>query len=252
MKRILLGCAAAACLAIPAQADWFPGEPHKMHYPQLPDPNGWDINVHDFTIADDWECSQTGLVSDVHLWLSWEQDFGDPLLINTITLSIHDDIPAGIQAPWSLPGPQLWGGTYTQGQFTFLGPENGNQGFISNPDLLPGGGFQPNDHVNYWQINIDDLSNGLADPLFTQQQGNIYWLDVNIQTDAGGVVGWKTSLDHFNDAAVYRFGNDPWLPMTDPNTLQNIDMAFVITPEPAPAMLGLLGITLLMFRRRDR
>ena len=91
-----------------AQADWFPGDDHKMHYPQLPDPDGWDINVHDWTLADDWQCSETGTVSDVHFWVSWEQDMGDPAMITQITLSIHNDIPAGTGGiPWSRPGNQI-------------------------------------------------------------------------------------------------------------------------------------------------
>ena len=248
MKTTILTIAAVVSAALTAQGAWSIGDPHKMHYPQLPDPNGWDVNVHDFTLADDWQCSQTGLVSDAHLWLSWEQDNGGPSAISTITLSIHEDIAAGAQTPWSQPGTQVWGGTYTQGQFNFNGPLTGDQGFISDPGIPA---WARPDHQNYWQINIDDLSNGMTVPLFTQQQGNIYWLDVNIQTDSGGVVGWKTSLNPFNDVAVYR---DPtsglWEPIVDPFAGPGFDMAFVITPEPGTTTLALLGVGLLLRRRR--
>ena len=53
------------------------GEPveHKMHFPQLPDEDGWDVNATDMCLADDWECSETGYVTDVHFWGSWEQGY---------------------------------------------------------------------------------------------------------------------------------------------------------------------------------
>ena len=48
-----------------ALADWAPGDGHKMHFPQLPDPEGLDVN---FTtpkfLADDWLCTGTGPVED--------------------------------------------------------------------------------------------------------------------------------------------------------------------------------------------
>ena len=34
-------------------ADWEPGDGHKMHYPQLPDPNGFDISFSDWWLGDD-------------------------------------------------------------------------------------------------------------------------------------------------------------------------------------------------------
>ena len=47
-----------------AGADWEPGDEHKMHFPQLPDPNGSDVRnemgAMVFRAADDWQCSQTG------------------------------------------------------------------------------------------------------------------------------------------------------------------------------------------------
>ena len=75
--------------------------------------------------------------------------------------------------------------------------------------------------------------------------------DVNIQTIGGGVGGWKTSLDHFNDFAVHRFDQlDPWEPIVDPFGGPGFDMAFVITPEPGATVLALLGAGFLFRRRR--
>ncbi len=41
--KSVLAAIAALGLALPALADWDPSDGHKMHYPQLPDPVGWDV-----------------------------------------------------------------------------------------------------------------------------------------------------------------------------------------------------------------
>jgi hypothetical protein len=59
----------------PAQAHWVPADGHKMHFPQLPDSAGWDVNqtpVEFMCLADDWMCSETGKVTDIHVWGSWK------------------------------------------------------------------------------------------------------------------------------------------------------------------------------------
>jgi len=85
-------------LVAPTWADWDPGDGHKMHFPQMPDPNGWDVNmtyqpdVEPFRIlADDWMCSETGPVTDIHFWGSWEDDFVG--IIEWIDVGIWSDIP---------------------------------------------------------------------------------------------------------------------------------------------------------------
>ena len=58
-----------------AVADWVPSDGHKMHYPQMPDEDGWDVSAAwpggGQCLADDWECSETGYVTDIHFWGSW-------------------------------------------------------------------------------------------------------------------------------------------------------------------------------------
>jgi hypothetical protein len=51
---------------------------HKMHYPQLPDPGGWDVNAtgnvslpNSIMLADDFRCTETGYIDDMHFWGSW-------------------------------------------------------------------------------------------------------------------------------------------------------------------------------------
>ena len=75
MRRIILPLAVAIALgtAGPALADWDPGDGHKMHYPQLPDEDGWDVKAIDgICLADDWLCTESGPVTDIHFWGSWK------------------------------------------------------------------------------------------------------------------------------------------------------------------------------------
>jgi hypothetical protein len=68
-----------------AVADWDPGDGTTMHWPQLPDPNGWDINFESpEALADDWQSAESGPVSGIHFWLSSRDDIspaiGQPVM----------------------------------------------------------------------------------------------------------------------------------------------------------------------------
>lgn len=213
-------------LCVPvAGADWEPGQWHKMHYPQLPDPNGWDIDVVAGNIvADDWMCTESNLVTDIHFWYSWAHDQVGTIAF--IHVSIHADIPDpdGPDGPlYSMPGEALWERTFYPGEFTTRWYGEGSQGFWD-----AGGGPIPNDHVSYYQCNITDIP-----APFAQEMGNIYWLALSITvTDPVSThIGWKTSPDHFNDDAVRFAGLNgvPWQELRDPYTGESLDMAFVIT-----------------------
>ena len=67
-----------------------------MHFPQLPDPNGWDVRgdyggVSYTKLVDDWQCSQSGPISDVHIWGSWEGDTVGS--IEYVDVRIYEDVP---------------------------------------------------------------------------------------------------------------------------------------------------------------
>ena len=66
-------------------ADWIEGDPHKMHWPQLPDPNGLDVMATEpFVLADDFECAETGYIKDIHFWGSWFGGYSDAWNDNSI------------------------------------------------------------------------------------------------------------------------------------------------------------------------
>ncbi|UCB52414.1 MAG: hypothetical protein JSV10_10610, partial [Candidatus Zixiibacteriota bacterium] len=177
---------------------------HKMHFPQLPDEIGWDVNAtYPKILADDWQCSQTGPVTDIHFWGSWKDTDGDPWTddaghILYFIFSIHANIPADSDTPWSRPGELLW----ERIDSTAITP-------IDPPTLE--GWYDPNtgrtfynDHVPYWRYDYVNI----PAPFF-QYQDSIYWLNISaVLEDTFYHWGWKNSRDHFMDDAVYR-DDDP-------------------------------------------
>ncbi len=248
--RVLI-CAAAmlALFASTAVGDWKEGDPAKMHYPQLPDPQGLDVNMTwPKVLADDWLCTETGPVSDIHFWFSVRSGETANLLVQKIHVSIHKDIPAGV-SPFSQPGDVVWQRDFSPDELRFAGPFTGDQGWYDpNTGLLI-----PHDHFTYGQVNITNI----VDP-FYQQKGEVYWLDLSIMA-IGGQVGWKTSRSpHFLDDAVWSdylpTGPDPyqlqqgWQELLYPSGA-SMDLAFVITPEPGTILMMPL-LSLLALRRR--
>jgi hypothetical protein len=286
-----------ALAASAASADWKIGDDYKMHFPQLPDADGWDVAFAWMDpgipgvqppmrmsngLADDWRCSQTGAVSDVHFWLSMKGDTtaGNPLpfQINSISLTFWNDLPVGPNRTFSMPDRSQAIRTYTlqPSQFTLLHWGQGPQGWYN-----PGTGLylpnDPPDHLNTYEVNIPFLDNA-----FIQQQGTVYWLELDVlATLPSGEManlGWKTADlatypapytgSHYQDDAVYAtweqislvatngyfFEYDGYNPLELPpeGIPASQDLAFVITPEPTSlAFLALGGVALLGRRRRD-
>ena len=73
-----------------SMGDWDEGDTFKMHFPQLPDPFGWDV-ARDLGLADDWQCTENGPVSDIHFWYSWQDDQVTDL--GAVTVWIYSDDP---------------------------------------------------------------------------------------------------------------------------------------------------------------
>jgi hypothetical protein len=206
---------------------------HKMHFPQLPDLIGWDVNaIFPKVLADDWQCSQTGPIEDIHFWGSWKDIDGNPYTDDVYTpmpwfgLSIHRNIPASVDTPWSRPGEMIW---WWDGEI---------EGIPFDPPTLEAwfdpntGVVIPNDHAAYWRY---DFFFGQAVPTpdpFTQYEDSIYWL--NITTAPGSIPppyawGWKNSRDHFMDDAVYTDDDPntgPWFPLVEPPRQNWFDVYF--------------------------
>ena len=195
-----------------AIADWEEGEDFKMHYPQLPDPYGVDVDWHvNWSLGDDWMCTENGSVDDIHFWISWYDDIPKP--IPWIDVSIWSNNPAG-PSGWSEPLDQLWERRIYDGQFIIAGPWNGDQEW-----MMPWGDIIPPPHYLYWQINIKNID----DP-FDQIAGEIYWLVIKMPFYQKHVGGWKNTQDYFMDHAVWSY-----LPGEYWDMIAGIDFAFVIT-----------------------
>ncbi|MDH4158381.1 MAG: hypothetical protein OEW00_14015, partial [candidate division Zixibacteria bacterium] len=230
MRKILYVVAVAVgamcLLAMPAAADWAPGDGHKMHFPQLPDEAGWDVNAtFPIVLADDWRCSGTGLITDLHFWGSWRDVTGDGVgdvgNILWFIISIHSDIPAEQSAlGYSMPGAQLRYWEISSFIPMAIDPSTTEGWFDPSADppiIVPG------DHGAYFQYNIFDLPSLVQDP-FEQQEGTIYWLKISavVEEVPGApqpIWGWKSSINHWNDDAAWsNMGVVPpmWTDMFEP------------------------------------
>ena len=222
-----------------------------MHYPQLPKVDGgWDVMSSYYVfLADDWQCSQTGYVNDIHTWVSFKDDVVfDPA---TIHLAIWSDDAVGDGGmpgedplnTFSHPLQELWHDDQVFGEWAMRLYDTGDQGWFDARDPL-GTMVEPTvpDHPEVYQLNFlfDDLD------AFWQEEGTIYWLEFTIQSPVEVNIGWKESADHFQDDAVWRILGEDWNELVDPVTFESMDLAFVITPEPATmALLGIGGMALL-------
>lgn len=284
--RFVVICAALTISSTAALADWDPGDPYKMHYPQLPNlQDGMDVLAgpriipitpdpiyYEKFLADDFLCTSSGPITDIHIWGSYNQDrfLGgvDPSSA-LFSLVIYEDVPVSATNPFSHPGKPLWS-TYMKPTAARLYDIASERFFDPNVPPPPNGepiiGFD----TQVWQYNF------LIDPAdaFRQEKGNIYWLGVHASADLNGdgavdvgdlplylenspgLFGWKTSgSPQFNDDAVFTDVNTiganphvvpdgPWRELRDPFTGRSLDLAFVITgvPEPASVILLFVGV----------
>lgn len=240
LSRLGVPVLIAVCmLSAPALADWNQGQPYK--WVQMPDLSTAGIDViasRGYILADDFLCNTTGPLTDIHIWGSWYHDqmpFSDPTKV-TFVLSIHSDIPKSPTNPYSKPGAVLWYRTFNASEFTVRPYAVG----IQEGWLTPPANYEfPADTV-CWQYNFR-LQDG---PTFTQQGTQqspiVYWLDVKaFPQDAVSRLGWKTTLQHWNDDAVWGNGDEPytgpWFDLHYPTNHQfsgqSIDLAFVVNGD---------------------
>jgi hypothetical protein len=197
---------------------WSPFDPSKMHFPQTPDPVGWDVSATSpEMIADDWMCTASGPVTDIHFWGSWlANDIGT---ITSFALRIYADVPADVDLPYSHPGEMLW--EYRTGEFNIWPMQPELQGWYDPHQ----GAFMEGDHSDYFQYDVYIPESDQ----FTQEEGTIYWLSVSAQpVDPENTHwGWKSSIENWNDNAANLAAN--WLEMFKPvEFTEPLDLSFVI------------------------
>lgn len=202
---------------------------------------GIDVRATEpFLLADDYLCTMPGWVNEIHVWGSWLNDylpFGfDPLAVE-FTLSIHRDIPAW-ESPtgYSMPGEVLWHRVF---------PAGGFQAMIWQPGIEEGWLEPPTNYLfpadwTCWHYSFYLPIWESFHQVGTPDSGIVYWLDVQARPlDQQAFWGWKTSLEHWNDDAVWALGIEPYpgpwnelrYPPQHPYYPESIDLAFALRSE---------------------
>jgi len=234
------------------------GEPYK--WSQQPDlsPNGMDVDatadmgmmMPPCVLADDFRCDRTGPLTHIKVWGSWMNDYipEGPWAVMFI-LTIHSDIPAD-QSPtgYSMPGNILWNYMFLPGQFMVMPYAMGlTEGWYSPQQ----GFYTPFGDTQCWLYTFDLTQ---IEPFV--QHGNpdepvVYWLSVQAvpqNPDPNMRFGWKTSVNHWNDKAVWSLNfapsMGPWNELYHPITMEPLDLAFEIYGLESPYILTDLNVLL--------
>jgi HYR domain len=207
-------------------------ETNGVKYLQRPNlQSGFDVDASQtIWLADDFKCTNSGPITDIHLWGSWINDLLDAGA--TFTLGIWSDVPAGGTFS-SHPGNNLWYQTFGPGQYAICP-------YINAPESF----YQPNAaglSFKGQSTNLYYLCFFPANP-FKQtgspNQPTNYWLSINVQTSPGFPYdfGWKTSQDSYNDPAVWGTGPFPgsWFSLFDPFFGLPLNFSFKITTQTNP------------------
>lgn len=187
----------------------------KMHFPQLPDPEGWAIDATNTALADQWQCAETGDLERLIFWGAWQG--GLEGTIDAFNIRIYAD-DGGM--PGATPLAEYLNVT--------------NFGVVPStpqvPPLMQGwidpmaGTYIEDDHSGYNRYSI------VLDTPFPQIEGNIYWIEIMAEVaveDPQPVWGWKTSITQFLTDAV--FWNGTWAYLEDPIAMESLDLAFRVT-----------------------
>ena len=147
-------------------------------------------------LADDFPCTQTGFITDIHIWASWLQDSASNTIPDIpITLGFWTDVPASSNGP-SHPGSNLWTQTFlpggaTPGHYKKV-PGPWAPSLFWNPDPFPAGFIMGNDNL-VWQYNFyPDPQQSLFQQTGTAALPTNYWLSVTTGTNTA-TFGWRTS-----------------------------------------------------------
>lgn len=197
--------------------------------------------------ADDFQCTTTGPITTITLWGSWYDDVlsGGNASNATFTLSIREDIPANRSGTgYSMPGKVLWRKEFAKGEFTVESQATSAQGFYSPTNVT----YEQNNHRTMYKYTFKIASSDAFRQTGTTAQPVIYWLTAQAYLihSPGSVAtrfGWKSAATHWNDAAVYGNGEEPfsgsWSKLTYPkghsSSSKPVDLAFAIETEQAGA-----------------
>jgi len=214
--------------------------------------NGMDVLATSTNMmGDDFLCRIPGQISGITVWGSWKNDSRDTNAI--FQLSLWDDVQGvpGTQTNYSHPGKQLcvttfyppqtpgtWIDRYQYSLYAanlaeaFYNPDLGAAGFIGNDTQIWRYDFYPNQFAaSCWKQFGSPLNGGLT-----------YWVVLSYIPPAGTAnqyqFGWKTSITHNKDDAVYGHMNvnnlplQDWKDLHDPRTGISKDLSFALWNYP--------------------
>ena len=226
--------------------------PTEIKWAQMPDvsPNGLDVGTLEpgvpLVLADDFQCDEGGLITEIDFWASWYGDMppvGDPGLV-AFTLSLHSDVPAGVDLPYSHPGEMLWEYWFDPYQCIVELWGMGEEGWLWPPDY-----YEPFADTQIWLYMCP-----IPEPYwFQQEEGTVYWLDIQaVPIEPVFFFGWKTSIEHWNDDGVWAMGYEPipplnWIdlryPPLHPLFPESIDLSFQLWGQECDPLLDSDGDT---------
>lgn len=227
---------------------------------QLPDEteNGVDICVTNTVevpriLADDFECTSFGLITDIHIWGFWLNDIVGN--ITNIQAAIYSDDPVGAGGSdpenlYSKPDKILWRMDFRPGEFTEQSHAKVDPGEYWWDPAFDVTAANSETQISRIDMYIDRTDAFLQEG--TPKAPIVYWLAVRVDTDFGEF-GWKTRRwpDHYNDDAVFAVSpskSPDWremrYPAEHPYDGSSVDLAFIITTDdycPARADLNCNG-----------
>ena len=175
---------------------------------------GTGVRVDDFDgvsrlIADDFECTQTGPITQVYLWGSWDYDSGSgspPGSVKNFKLYIFSDDPVG-DGPskdddpdneYSKPLKVLWTGDFNE--FAVKEYSTIKETYFWDPYKSYLGNSN-----RIWQYVINIPEETAFNQQGSEDRPKVYWLGVVADVDGEAPdFGWNTTdpKSHWNDAAV--------------------------------------------------
>ncbi len=248
--RKSLAITAGIVLLLGLQCASFADAPNPaVKWSQLPDMG----NGHQFssevkvpsTVADDWTCPDGRPITDIHWWGGYWTPVADgqyshytdglsaaltPGSLQTFTINIWSDAPAGGSQPFSRPGSILE--TYV---FNLADVHEVLYNTTTSGRTV-------------YQYYVDLPEH------FEQVQGTTYWLSIRADLPPTSVQwGWHESNDHRVSPAVEDFKGSGWVQLQ--NNQYDNDMAFELTTIPEPGGLsvlctGVVSLAAFLYRRR--
>ncbi len=226
----------AVAAAPPAPCNWTEGDSYKMHWPQLPDLHaaGMAVSMTSFPLADDFRCTASGPITNIHFWGAFRNDVLPAHGTNAVplTLEIYSNLPADNLITWSRPGQLLWSKKIDPYTYDVSVAADGVRAGWYDPETR---NYDASNHRKTYQYNICLEK----DDAFVQTLGATYWLSIATVPDPNYTFGWVSAERtlQWNDSSAWRQPTYGWLALAYPDAHADhgkaMDLAFVVRDATA-------------------